>query len=105
MPGQVPEQVKSDRSAALFEAERQMSREFRDFYIGKTVTALLEEPCEIDGVTYDTGYTKEYLRVAVKARRTGACAAEEAGLSRSNCLVQGTVTGQLLDDLYLLVEF
>ncbi len=94
LPDQVPEQKKAERSAVLFEEERRMSREFRDYYIGKTVTALTEETCEIDGVRYVTGYTKEYLKVALLSET-----------ERTNCLVRGTVSGQLAQDLYLLVEF
>ena len=59
MKDQVPEPVKTTRSARLIELEQQMSREFREYYVGKEVTALLEETFEYEGETYLTGYTKE----------------------------------------------
>ena len=41
-----------------------MSEEFRQYYVGKTIDILTEETVDIDGVTYTTGYTKEYVRAA-----------------------------------------
>ena len=43
-----------------------MSEEFREFYLGRTKEALLEEEMELDGMRYFTGYTKEYVKVAVR---------------------------------------
>ena len=44
-----------------------MSEEFREYYVGKQVTALMEEAYEFEGETYFTGYTKEYVKIAVKS--------------------------------------
>jgi len=60
MPNQVPEQVKKERSHQMLALAERMSQEYRDGFVGREVSVLLEEPGE-DG--YMVGYTKEYIRV------------------------------------------
>ncbi len=96
MPNQIPEQVKHERSRELIELASVMSKEYRDKTIGTKETVLLESKNKINGKTYWTGYTKEYVRIAV-------CPKEEADLS--NTFVTGTVTGAIENsDTYLLEE-
>lgn len=94
MPEQVPEQVKNERSAVLLELEKQMSMEFRDYYINKNVTVLLEEEFSLHGRHFYIGYTKEYVKVAY-----------ETAENKTNQFVTGRITEQLTEGLYLLVEF
>lgn len=94
MAGQVPEQVKAQRSGILLDLEKQMSKEFRDSYLGKQVDVLLEEEMEWNGKKYFTGYTKEYVKVAF-----------ETDLDLANRFVNGRISRQLTEDIYLLVEF
>ena len=68
MHGQIPEEVKSVRSDRLSELHTQNSHAFRESYIGKQVEYLLEEEMVIDGVRYQTGYTREYIRIALKTQ-------------------------------------
>ncbi|MEH2930250.1 tRNA (N(6)-L-threonylcarbamoyladenosine(37)-C(2))-methylthiotransferase MtaB [Candidatus Ventrimonas sp. KK005] len=68
MPDQVPEEVKTQRSEELLALERKMSFEYRQSFIGKRQQVLLEETMEIEGKSYLTGHTKEYVKVAVKAQ-------------------------------------
>ena len=49
MPDQVPEQKKTERSNILLSLEKKMSEEFRNYYVGKEKTALLEEELVVDG--------------------------------------------------------
>ena len=58
MPDQVPEAVKKERSEKLLALGHRMSEEFRRYYLGRQVTALLEEEFLYDGKRYYTGYTK-----------------------------------------------
>ena len=60
MPDQVPESVKKERSHQMLTLAERMSQEYRDRFVGREVSVLLEEPGE-DG--YMVGYTKEYIRV------------------------------------------
>ena len=94
MEHQVPEPVKKERSNILLALEKKMSEEFREYYVGKQVTALMEEAYEFEGETYFTGYTKEYVKIAVKS-----------AADLSNQFVKGTIRGRLTDDIYLMVEF
>jgi threonylcarbamoyladenosine tRNA methylthiotransferase MtaB len=68
MPEPVPEQIKNQRSAELLSLAQKMSESYRRSLSGKPVEALLETPLEIDGKLYYTGYTKEYIRVAVETK-------------------------------------
>ena len=69
MPDQVPEAVKKERSEKLLALGHRMSEEFRRYYLGRQVTALLEEEFLYDGKRYYTGYTKEYVKVAVETKK------------------------------------
>ena len=91
MPGQIPEPEKTKRSAILLDLEKKMSEEFRNYYVGKEVEVLMEEEMEYQGETYFTGYTKEYVKVAVKGDK-----------NLSNTFVSGTITGHLTEEIYLL---
>ena len=94
MPDQVPEAVKKERSEKLLALGHRMSGEFRRYYLGRQVTALLEDVFLYDGKRYYTGYTKEYVKVAVETKK-----------DLSNTFVTGTLKTQLTEDVYLLVEF
>lgn len=94
MANQVPEQIKTERSAELLALAKKMSKEFRDYYLRKEVTALLEEEFEFEGKKYFTGYTKEYVKVAYETEEN--C---------SNRFVTGKIIKHLTEDIYLLVEF
>ena len=59
----------TERSNILLSLEKKMSEEFRNYYVGKEKTALLEEELVVDGKTYFTGYTKEYVKVAFETEK------------------------------------
>lgn len=94
MEGQVPEAEKAARSAELISLAHEMSEEFREYYMGKAAEVLMEEQEEADGRRYFTGYTKEYVKMALKTEKNLA-----------NTFVKGRVAGKRKDGLYLLVEF
>lgn len=91
MKNQVPEQIKTVRSAELIELGSRMSKEFREYYLGKEEEVLFEELSVIDGKNYYTGYTKEYVKVAK--------ASEE---NLENCLVKGILSKALNEEVYLM---
>ena len=101
MPDQITEQVKAERSAILLELEASMSRKFRERFVGRQVTVLLEEAEEIEGRLYMTGYTPEYVKAALDL--------EKAGFSRERAQeeLQGRIiraeAGGLLGDEFLLL--
>ncbi len=65
MKDQIPEPVKSLRSDLLFSDTEKTRQEFEDWYEGKEVSVLLEEPVSFGGKEYLMGHTPEYLQVAV----------------------------------------
>ena len=88
MDGQVPEEIKTKRSAELLELADLMSASFRDYYVGKNQEILFEEPVVIDGQEYYTGYNREYVRFVTKSKK-----------ELDNCLCMGEVTGKLSDEI------
>lgn len=65
MPDQIPEAKKKERSAELLSLVKEQSKKYRDHYLNRTTEVLFEEPIEIDGRRYMTGFSKEYVRLAL----------------------------------------
>ncbi len=101
MPDQIPEQVKGERSAALLELGAAMSREFRERFIGRTISVLFEETEEIGGRVYMTGYTPEYVKAGLDIEAAGLSAEEAADRLGGNVIRMRT-DALLGDDLLLL---
>lgn len=95
MSGQVPEPVKTKRSAMLQEIEQETSKCFREYYIGKDVEVLFEERKEIEGVYYVIGHTREYVKIAADTRALD-------GQELENKLITGRITGFLAPDVLLM---
>lgn len=66
MPDQIPENIKSERSAELLELNEKLSNGYREKYIGKNVKVLLEENHIIENKKYIMGFTDTYVRVALE---------------------------------------
>ena len=94
LPGQVPEQVKNERSARLLILEREQSGRFRAGYLGKEITVLTENVMEQDGQLYRIGHTPSYVKAALPVRE-----ASEIG---GNELIRGRAAGFLNDEILLL---
>ena len=80
--------------AQLRKLGEQMSERYRETFAGQVKSVLLEEPFLYEGIQYFTGYTKEYVKIAVKSEK-----------DRTNSFATGKITGQLTRDVYLMVEF
>ena len=109
MPNQVPEQVKASRSDELLKLEVRMSNDFSRLFEGAEVEALLETPLDDDD-DYITGYTREYIRVAIetsvlieKAESLGISPAKIADGNFSNIIVRGKIDKKLVGDTYKLL--
>lgn len=90
MPDQIDEQIKAARSEKLIALGRDMSKEFRKFYIGKNEEVLFEEKAVIGDKEYFVGYTKEYVKVA-----------KETAENLENQIVSGRISGMLTDEILL----
>lgn len=75
MENQVRDEVKTRRSNQLLELNRVNQKAFEESFIGKEVEVLWEESIEINGQTYMTGHTREYIRVAAQGENiiSGQC--------------------------------
>ena len=91
MENQVPEEIKTKRSAELIALSERMSNEFRSYYLGREEEVLFEEPAEINGKTMYVGYTKEYVKVAT-----------ESDESLENVMRRGRIDYALTDDIYYM---
>lgn len=69
MPDQIPEHIKTKRSEKLLELHRENSKNYRNRLIGTTVEVLMEEAQEIDGICWQVGHTREYVKVASASGR------------------------------------
>ena len=96
MPDQVPEPVKKERSAVLLKLEKKMSGEYRESFLGTEQEILLEEPVTIDSEVCMTGYTKEYVKAAVRLDGRDP-------KMLKNTFVRGTLKEFLTEEILLLV--
>ncbi|MDD3252489.1 MAG: tRNA (N(6)-L-threonylcarbamoyladenosine(37)-C(2))-methylthiotransferase MtaB [Lachnospiraceae bacterium] len=91
MPDQVPEEVKTRRSDELLALEKQMSRAYRERFLGTRECVLLEEAVTVGGTDYWIGHTREYVKAAVPL----------AGAEK-NTMAEGILTEMLTDEILLL---
>ena len=92
MENQVPEEIKTKRSAKLLALSAKMSKEFREYYLGSEQEVLFEEQVPVDGTPMYVGYTKEYVKVAVQSEE-----------KLDNVMKTGKITAAIHDDLYLMI--
>ena len=62
---QIPDNWKAKRSNVLLEMNKKQSDYFRELVSKTELNVLMEEQKEIDGITYQIGHTKEYVKVAL----------------------------------------
>ena len=66
LPNQVKDTDKATRSDEMLDLTSRLSKEFRKSHAGSRAEVLFEEAKTINGEAYMTGFTKDYIRVAVK---------------------------------------
>ncbi|MDE6404128.1 MAG: tRNA (N(6)-L-threonylcarbamoyladenosine(37)-C(2))-methylthiotransferase MtaB, partial [Lachnospiraceae bacterium] len=95
MEGQLTEAEKAVRSERLMKLEREMSRAYREEFLGKTEEVLFEELMEKEGKAYWIGHTPRYLKAA---RETAP------GESLQNCIASVRLDSFLEEDILLAGE-
>lgn len=90
MENQVQEEIKTKRSQLLQELDRQHTRAYVLGQLGRQVEILIEETLERDGVAYQVGHTREYIKAAIVAEE-----------DLTNCIVPAMVTDLLEERLFL----
>lgn len=63
MEGQIPEQVKTERSHALLALNAEKREAYIEAFCGKELEVLFEERIEAGGRIWWSGYSREYIRV------------------------------------------
>lgn len=66
MENQVPDQIKTRRSAELLELNRKKQAAYEEKLVGTTQEVLIEEKVVRDGEEFQVGHTKEYVKIGVK---------------------------------------
>ena len=94
MSHQVPDPVKTTRSAELLAMEKEQSKQFRTHYVGREAEVLPEETKEIGGTEYLLGHTRDYVKLAVSVK--------ENKKNVANTVICGRVQGFLTDEILLL---
>ena len=72
MGGQLPMAVKKERSDILLALSQKRAEEFERQAVGRELSVLLEEEAVYGGETFLTGYSREYIRTAVR-KEAGLC--------------------------------
>ena len=93
----MPEPVKKERSAVLLKLEKKMSGEYRSSFAGTEQEILLEEPVTINDEICMTGYTKEYVKAAIRLDGRDPKALK-------NTFVSGILGDFLTEEILLLNE-
>jgi threonylcarbamoyladenosine tRNA methylthiotransferase MtaB len=88
MDNQIPEEIKTARSAELIALGERMSEEYRKRLVGTCQEVLFEELSDVEGTPMYVGYTREYVRVAAVS--------DESPVNR---IVRGKITGMLTGEI------
>jgi threonylcarbamoyladenosine tRNA methylthiotransferase MtaB len=93
MPQQIPEQEKAVRSERLIALGDENRRRFEQSWQGQRAEVLMEETMTLDGKTYFTGYTKEYIKTVIPA-----------DADYTNCVVTGRIDEEVAPHIYRLLD-
>ena len=66
MPDQIPEEIKSERSAKMIELGHRKQKAYEEKLLGTTQEVLMEEAVETEDGIYQVGHTKEYVKIGLK---------------------------------------
>lgn len=66
MKDQIPEYIKHQRSNMLISAAKQMSKDYREMFVGRIEKVLIEEEESIDHGRYYVGHNERYLKLALE---------------------------------------
>lgn len=94
MPGQITNAVKKERSSKLIALGNEKTLEYKHSHIGRTLDILFEEKTTINNEEYFIGFSKEYIKCAIKA----------GGKDYANTILKVKATEFTPDNEYLLVE-
>ena len=65
MPNQISKEVMQERSNILIDLAEEMSRDYKELFLGRIEKVLVEEEVVIDGVEYQLGHNERDLKLAI----------------------------------------
>ncbi|RDU22455.1 tRNA (N(6)-L-threonylcarbamoyladenosine(37)-C(2))-methylthiotransferase MtaB [Anaerosacchariphilus polymeriproducens] len=95
MVNHIAEDIKTRRSNELIRLEKKLNKEYMESYIGKETEILIEEELNLNGIVYQTGHTKEYIKAAVE---------DFENEMDSNQIIKGKIKKILTDKMILLTK-
>ena len=95
MEGQIPEQVKSERSDALEQVEKTLREAYIAQFFDTKESVLLEEETECDGKLYMVGHTTRYVKVYVPKTEGTMAANETVNVTVLNTRIGDGVSAEL----------
>lgn len=66
MPNQVPKETAQERSNTLIALAKEMSKDYKELFMGRIEKILVEEEVVIDGERYQIGHNERYLKLAIQ---------------------------------------
>lgn len=96
MEGQLTEAQKAARSDLLLKLDQEMSKEYRQSFLGEEKEVLLEEKVTIEGTSYLIGHTREYVKAALPWK---------AGTEKpEGQIITGTLLSMINEEFLLLTQ-
>lgn len=95
MDGQVPDQVKAERSGILISLGEENKKRFEQDLVGGKTEVLFEEQVCLQGRQFWVGHTKEYVKLAAKSEEHLENRLAVVNVARER--VQGILTCEVLD--------
>lgn len=95
MEGQIPENVKTQRSERLLAIEKQLEADYQTDFINKEQEVLLEEITTIQGQEYVVGYNERYVRIGISTKDM------PDALQRCNTIATVKITGHITEEILL----
>lgn len=95
MQGQIPENVKGERSEALITIEKELEQKYQERFCDQMQNVLFEEIIEIEQKEYLVGYNERYVRIAMEAENL------EDPKQYCNCIMSVHVLGHLTEEILL----
>lgn len=88
MSGQVPDQIKTERSHVLMEIASRMQQEYVSWYVGRPIQVLTEDEIRYEGESWRSGHIMEYVRCLLKSEESNVlCTVTPTEVTKDHMLI------------------
>lgn len=88
MSGQIPDQIKTERSHVLMDIASQMQQEYVSWYVGRPIQVLTEDEVRLEGESWRSGHIMEYVRCLLKSEESNVlCTVTPTEVTKDHMLV------------------